>query len=414
MKRLFTALLLLSAVISKADEPSISNSESKILVKAQLISTEKGAKAAEEHIKKNLDEKYSAALDYSMAVYAMDYENSKVAKVHLQNALKKAPNFQRAMLLLAKLEYEAEKWDDAAKWFAKLIDSNYKNPVLAWKFLARSRYEQEQFIAAEAAFRQVLIRDVNDEPSQRALIVCLIEQNRLKEAKPLITKMLEKKPKDAELWNLAASIEIDTGNRNEALVKLATAEKLGVDAAELKKNLASLYFENELYDLSAGIFIELSRIKKLSEKSRIQAVEAFISINKIDIAEKLLTTAAHSERVQLAKIKILESKHTDFTTLKTSYEKLLKSYPLSDQGLLKFAQLLQREQDFVNAELYLKRAIRVKEKNRQAMIQLAQVYVDQEQYAKAISQLRTVLDLKEDKAVRNYLNQVILISKKTN
>ncbi len=411
MKQFLTILFISVSLFLKANEPTISNSETKILTKAELILADKDAKAAEDYIKKNLEKKYSAALDYSMAVYAVDYENTKAAKNHLNTALKKAEDFQRAMVLLAKLEFEAQNWEAAAKLFGKLIDSNYKNQLLAWKFLARSRYEQGQFIAAEAAFRQVLIRDVSHEPSQRALIVCLIEQNRLKEAKPLIKKMLDKKPKDAELWNLATAIEIESGNRDEALIKLVTAEKLGVDDSELKENLASLYFENELYDLSAKIFTDLSKAAKLSDKSRIQAIEAFISIQKIAVAEKLLISAKDSERVQLAKIQIKEAKGVDPAELKASYQKLLKQFPLSNRGLIRFAELLQREEDYVNAELYLKRAIRTKAQNREAMIQLAQVYVDQSLYEKAAAQLREALELKEDKAVRNYLKQIIAIEK---
>ncbi len=394
-KLLLTVLMLTGAAF--AVEPKVSTAENLALIEAQKLALNSTQQAVE-LLKKNQNDKSSAAIDYAIAIYQVKRQKNAEALAELKKALKKEPNFHRAKLTLAKIHFDAGNWTEASAALTELIDSDYANKTVLWKLQAFSLYEQQRYNLAEVAFKNALLR--KDDPELwRGLLSTLLDLGKHAEARPILKKMLNKNPKDKELWSLSAAIELAEDNDRAAMVKLATAHKLDACDNATKLTLASLYFNAELYELAAKIYLQVPTKELKNESKIVEAVRAFTSIDKKEIAQKLLSRCK----------KKTVNYYVAAIGLNEQTEKLLqeamKKYPTAPEILILQADFLVTKKSFTEAELLLKRLTRVGNKAL-ALEKLGHLKVSEEKYRTSIDYFAQSLQLKENKQLASYVTKL--------
>ncbi len=412
MKKSFViSLVLIGSMLLSAEpsEPKVSSAEARLLRSAEALAETGDDAKALAMIENSLTETSSAAIYYSAAVYAMEKEDNETAEKFLHDSLRRMPKFYRARLTLGQVLLEREKFPEAVKQFTWLVDSDYENKALVWKMLGYCLMQAKHWQAAETAYREALVRNPADDEVRRALLHVLLAGEKSAELRPMLNEMLAEKINDKELWQLAVAVEYLDGRQDKALRKLLMADFAGATDKAMLLSLASQLFENELYKDAASIYKRLMKDYNLETKVALQAAEAFMSVEDLGTAEKLLHGEKRFENAQekwlLLKARLLRMQGK----LKQAvifYEKLLKSFPLCGDGLMDYAELNRDIGESSKAYDLLRRASLMEKYSRRSFIGMGQLLVDKKEYKKAVYFLEKAQKVRFDKNVERYLSSV--------
>jgi len=408
--RIFLVVMVLGVIGHVfANEPTVSKEESLVLSKAAILG-EKTPSQAISLIKSGNSAKSSAALDYALAVYLLKIDKMKEAELKLKTALKKAPTFTRARLSLVQIYINQLAYSSALQQLNLLLDQEKSPSQKVLNLMGYCHQMLKHYPAAEQAYKMSLVRDSSNLMANRGLVQILIEQNRFKEAKLIVERLLIDDELNPELWNLLVSITFEEEGNQQALIKLLTAEKLGVKDETISVSIASLFFQEKLYHLSARYYLKLLNKNSLSPEKNLEAIKAFLSISDFKVAAKLLEGSLdYNEKQQ-------ELHHYLYCRLLLGQGKLveasreLKAYiernPVDVEALVVYADLLRGQGEVDEALFLLKRAERIEPENRQVYSSLTQCYIDQKEYEQAIQVLQRSLQLHEDPSIRRFKNNL--------
>ena len=409
MKVLFSVLFLGFMVNVFAFEPTVSKKESLLLSKAALkgkISAQKAIRL----IESGSSEKSSAALDYAAAVYLLKIDKTEEAIAKFEIALKKEPLFTRARFSLVRLNIDQLNYASALKQLNLLLDQKSEDSGKILNLIGYCHQMQKHYLAAEQAYKMTLVRDATNLTANRGLVQTLIEQSRFKEAKLILEDLLLADPKNPDLWNLLVTVILEAEGNKKALVKLLTAEKLGVIDESIPVTIASLFFQEQLYSLSARYYLDLMGEGHLSAEKTLEAIKAFLSINQFTVAEKLITNKSGYNKAQLNLRQFLYGRLLIGQRKRDEASQLFKVYtadnPVQVDALLIYADLLHKRGNSVEAEYFLKRAERLEPTNQKVYLSLTQLFIDNGNYDKAIKVLARSLNYKENESIRKFKNNL--------
>jgi predicted Zn-dependent protease len=175
-------------------------------------------------------------------------------------------------------------------------------------------------------------------------------------------------------------------------------------------SLASLFFQEQLYELSAERYLQLQKQGALSAKKSLEAIESFLSVSEFATAEKLLMGSYNYNQKQeqlhafLVCQLLVGQKRWDAAA--RELQSFIKHYPTDVNGLVVYGQVLSQLGQFKRAVEVLKRVERIQPDHPQLYLRVAQVYIMQEEYQHAVEALEQALKRKENRSVRRFLDDL--------
>lgn len=352
----------------------------------------------------------SAALDFAMGNFLFQDEAIPEAVQAYQAAIEKWPAFRDARKNLGRAYVLLNQDRDAVSVFQDLITEGVADSD-CYLLLGHALMMGHDAIAAETAYRSVLLHDISQQDARRGLIQALIMQERLLEARNLLRAALENNYQDASLWSLLANVEVALEMPDEAIQTIETARRLDACGAPLLCLLGDLYLDADRTADAVACYQAGMARGTVDSNRMLRAVDGLIRLGEADHAAQLLSTvrqaavqAEHVEWMRLnAEIAVLEGQRDRAID---SYRELVDGDPLNGRFLLRLGELLQEQGRLAEAELVYERAGRLPGFQVDGLIRRARLAVDEKRLKDAIALLEAaqVIDPKPD--IGRYLGQL--------
>ncbi len=394
-------------VFATQNEPTVSKLEAQLLEKAIAIS-EMDLSAALALLRAETGPKASAALDFAIGNFYLQQEKFTEAEEAYWAAIEKLPDFVNARKNLGRVYLLSGEPDKAIDIYQKLVVDGFSDGDV-FQLLGHGLATQQRFVAAEGAYRQVLLRDADNRDARLGLAKCLLEQERYKESRALLQSLLADDPQQEAIWSLLANVQIALDNNEGAIIALETAQRLGCCNANELGLLGDLYM-NARQTSQAVRCYETALAAGWNDPQRIiRALDGFIQLEDVDNAERLLGNIASSPDLELEYLRL----RSELLALKGDQKQALKLYqilierdPLNGNALLRLGDISRQLDETGGAELAYERAQRIDGFQVDALIRRAQLAVDQDQFETAVELLEAAQTIRAQPHVERYLEQV--------
>jgi len=388
-------------------EPQITPREAAWLEQAEQAAVTNVATAADLLLAKD-SARRSAALDFALGGYMLQADRLPEAVGAYRTALRKMPDFRRARNNLALAYLQLGKPAEALKQCRYLMQKGAAD-AQTLLLAGRALLQQGDFVAAESAYRQVLLYDTERDAARQGLVRCLFEQERYKEARRLLESMLARKPHSSEFWSLLANVDVALTDYRRAIVALESARALGADTPEMNMLLGDLYLDAGQPADAVAVYQRAIAAGFRDVSRMLRAVEGMLRLGGGEDAAGLLEKIEKSSGFDKssgryleikADIAVQQGRRQDAVEL---YRRVLKQEPLNGAVLLKLGAQLESGGDLAAAEMCYERAERIGETEADALVRLGEMAAGQNDYAKAIGLLKKAQAVKPRENVGRYL-----------
>lgn len=396
-------------------EPDVKPSELEVL--KEVIEVMKSSpRTAATVLESRTGDGSSAALDFILA--NLRFQNGQLPEAidSYVLALSKFPDFRRAHKNLGLLMVQVNEFAGAIEHLARAIELGERDGR-AFGLLGYCYVNQENWVAAEAAYRSAILQQPDSKDWQMGLARTLNAQEKFNEAAALFSSYLEKHPQDASAWKLQANAYLGLEQPLAAAVNLEAVRMLGQADASTLKLLGDIYMNEGVADLAKEAYLEVVATDK-SGKRFDAALRA---------AELLHRGQAHAEAADmLAAIDrryakgLSNDEKLELMTLKAkvarargdekSAAKLLESIVEQDgtrgDALLELAKYHRGQGNDQRALLLLERAGKLEKYEYRALIERAQFEVAEREYDVAAITLRQALRIKREPRIERFLARI--------
>ena len=177
-------------------------------------------------------------IPFLLAEGAIRHDDPAGAAAEFRKALELNPEFDQAMLGLARALSALGQYDEARPWLDKALQYNPNN-FRAWYQIAWVEVKRHREAAAVEAFQKVLSVQPNFGLACRDLGILRITQRDYAAAVPLLEHAAQLGMEEAPLYNFLGIAYSQTGRPQAALRSYRHALKLNPDLAEAHLNLAA-------------------------------------------------------------------------------------------------------------------------------------------------------------------------------
>ena len=401
--------------ISAELEPRVSPEEVALLERLRpLMGTDlrKAAQLLEHEIKPDS----SAMLHYNLGSIYFQQDQMDKALRRYRRAVEKFPSFRRAYRNLGMIYVRSGKYDEAIASFTRMIELGggdaYSYGLLAFAYAAK-----EDYLAAEAAYRNALLLQPDNTEWRLGLTRCVLKQQKFEDAVALLDVLIQRYPEKPEFWLLQANAYLGMKQPLKAAVNLACLDSMRKATPENLILLGDLYLSEDLEDLAAQAYgmglseeppLPAARVIRCAQQLAAKGAFAqarFVNARLRSAREKSLEP---SDRTQLAKLdaRIAMAQGEDGPELVRALEETLKLNPLDGDALMLMAQYYTRKNESERAILHYERAAEIPDFEVQARTKHAQLLVSLGRFGDALPLLRRVQEVKPREEIARYLEQV--------
>lgn len=358
----------------------------------------------------------SAALDFILANLRFQNGQTTEAVELYARALEKFPDFRRAHKNLGLLMVQMNEFDGAVEHLTRAIELGERDGR-TYGLLGYCYVNQENFLAAESAYRNAILQQPKARDWQLGLARTLNAQEKFREAAALFDVFLERHPEDASAWKLQANAYLGLDRPLDAAVNLETVRMLGsADAATLKL-LGDIYMNEGVADLAKEAYLEV--IASDDEGRQFDA-----GFRAAELLYRSQAAAEAGEMIGRVRSRYGKSLSTDedlrLTTLEAKIAraagdagraaKLLESIVERDgtrgEALLELARFHRDQGNDQRAFLLLERAEQLEAYEYDALVARGQFLVSDRRYGEAATLLRRALDLRREPRLERFLARV--------
>lgn len=345
----------------------------------------------------SLGNEISATVLYLIGGIYLELEQMVPAEAALKAALIPLPDYLRVHEMLGMLYVREERYEDARVHLARAAELGL-NTASLYATLGYLNMETGNYWGAESAYQQALTLEHDDRNAQSGLLSALDRTNQHAAALSLVEQMLQETPDDPDLWLWRAHMSLNTGDRAAALTSVETALRLGNDSAANKQVGATLHMERG----SIGRAVELLKsaaAQDLDPQFIDQALAWLGYENEWDFFRELLAaletrrpslTVPERSRL-LTRRASLELHDGNRQAAKTSLQEALELDASNGEALISLADAYRDDRDYTRAELAYQRASAFELYRDNALVSLAQLAIDQENFERALALLRDVV-----------------------
>ncbi|HEV8334910.1 MAG TPA: tetratricopeptide repeat protein [Candidatus Polarisedimenticolia bacterium] len=395
-------------------EPRLSPEERAVLEKIIPLLSGNLAKAAEQ-LAAATTPASSALLDFTLGNIHFQLDQPDEAEKHYRRAVEKFPSFLRAYKNLGLVCVRLGNTADAIKAFTRMIELG-GGDALSYGLLGQAYSAQEDFLAAESAYRQALLLQPDSLDWKVGLVRCLFREQKLAEAVAMCGELIEKYPDRADLWQLQASAYLGLKEPLKAAENYEMLTRLGHADAEMLYTLGDLYVNESLLDLAARAYLRALEQEGETDAGRgLRSAEILSARGATEAAKRILARIQERFGESLSDEQKSRNLKLQARIAATSgsgqesakiLEEILALNPLDGEALMLLAQQFAKTGEFEKAAFYLERAEGLEGFEADARVRHAQLLVRQSKFTEALPLLKRAQELKPREEVASYLEQV--------
>ncbi len=405
---LFCSLSVVAATKPLQLEPTVSSKEAVLLEAAASTTNRLEAVAM---LQTKALPQASAALDFAIANFQFQEGKLEAAAQSYSNAIAKLPTFRNARKNLGRVFLMLDRNAEAIRVYQTLVEEGLMDADTLL-LLGHGLMQQEHFVSAENAYRQVMLLAPDHADVQQGLVNCLLQQERYREARSLLKSVLRRDVHRESLWSLLANVNIALDATDDAIEALETARRLGQCSSEMLGLLGDLYL-NSGQPVDAVERYEAALAAGWGDSARLQrAIEGFILVGNasgaVRILDKLETANANpAQALNLIKFRAeLTALQGQTVDAIASFRKVVSQNPLDGNAMLRLGSLLQETGDLGGAELAYERAGRLEGMASESLVRRAQLAVQRNRFSAAVELLEAAQAIDPKPHAARYLEQI--------
>lgn len=309
--------------------------------------------------------------------------------------LKRMPQLVRAHSDLAQLYLFREDFSNARKYFANAVAFG-SNEALIHGQLAYLNLTMHGAFSAISEYQQAMALEPENLQWQQGLLAALTQAQMYESAQALLRELIAKRPTDSSLWLNQAALALHTENYKHAATSLEMAILLGDKDPRNLKTAAQLHLQLNSYDRALTLLDQSLQGGPFEMATINEYIRWLNQFGMWDKSDQLLERAAKNigkmnsdDRsqyyLQQANIDARKKSHS---AAKNNFRKALDNNPSNAEALLAYAHFATEQGDFVEAELLYIRAEAIPGFEKQALLGRSQLYIDMQDYASALMQLK--------------------------
>lgn len=407
--------------IGGSTSPTVSSTERETLQQVIALMDTGSLDAAVNFLRPNVTPESSAALDFYLATLYYNDNQFEPAKRYFRSAIEKFPNFLSAHRTLGLLEARQDDLPEAEKHLTRAIELGDRDPT-AYGVLGFIYQQTGRLVSAEAAYRNAMILMPGNEDWKVNLASVLLEEGKYDEAAALFEQLIQSDPSDERFWLAQSNAFLQMEEYARAVQNIEIVHEMGKAKADVLRQLGNLYLNLDAPEVATEAF--MASIEEAPEGD---------PGDPIDTASFLVRYGSYTEADQLlGKVqevygeRLTEQHQLDVLTLRSRIElaqgnaeeavpileEILNRDPLQGQALLTLANHFsnsERPEEVKQADLYFERATELDAEPEflaEAHLRYGIFLVRQDEYQKALEQLRLANSFEEDDYIRDYIRQV--------
>jgi tetratricopeptide (TPR) repeat protein len=352
----------------------------------------------------------SAALDFVLGNLNFQAQAYDAAAAAYRTAIGQLPTFANAHRNLGRTLLLLDRPMDAAEALLAVLRIDTPDAD-TWALLGHAYVLADRPVSGEAAYRQALLLNADHREASRGLVKVLIRQARFNEAGALATELLNREPRDAELWALRGNAALARGDEREAIATFETAARLSTLTVAQRLLLGDLYI-NQRRPADALRHYRHALEREPAPKHVLHAAEAFLLLGDTaragDLLKGLSATPDSPEDLRRAgllraRLALLDNQAAQ---ARDAVEAVLSANPLDGEALLLQGEIAETLTEPDAAALAYERAARVDGFRVRALLAQGRLEAGRGAYARAIEHLAAAQVLEPRPDVARYIEQL--------
>ncbi|MDC0598229.1 tetratricopeptide repeat protein [Gammaproteobacteria bacterium] len=355
---------------------------------------------------------FSPAMFFVLAQLYLNLDDMNKAATAYQSTLAIMPDFLRAHRGLGVVYLREGNLAEAHQHVVRAIELG-ANDAQIYGQLSYINLQLHNPWSAISGYQQALFLEPDNSQWQQGLLYALVAGGNYEAAQALLEQLLENQPDNPDLWLQKSNIALNRDKTAMALAALEAAIRLGEDNPENVFLAGQLHLQTGSLDRGVELLEQGLSTMPSSYPELIQAIDWLISRDEIVYAERLLAiierqpdsldTATQSNLLsQQAK---LASAEGDTETATSRLQNAINLNPVNGEALVLLAQIYSEAQNYGNAEVLYTRAETIDAYREQALLGHTQLAVVQQNYSKALELLETASRENPDRSgLRNNVN----------
>lgn len=406
----------LNAVGSKI--PTIKSDEQEILTQYSNLK-EINDKQALAYLAGVITPQASSALDFTLGLHYYSSDDIKNAALFFKRSVDKWPTFQNAHKLLGYCSLQTEDWVGAARSFSTATALG-EDDARTFGLLGMIYLNQDKILESESAYKKAIVADPDTLDWYKGLASTLINQGKHLELVSLFEEMIARAPdaeaeKDFLLLQANSFIALDQTLNAAANYEIVRRMKMG--NADSMGRLGDIYLNENQVELATEAYIESIELDP-EQAQDVPVNSANVMVSRgfwtngqelINVIRKVfaggLEEKNHLTLLRLeAQVAMGEQEET--TVIIGFLEQILEIEPDDGQTLLLLAKFHGSEKNFEEARKYYEQAMELEDYEYQALVDYAQMLVQNKLYCDAVPMLSDALDIKYSSSVEEFMDQV--------
>ncbi len=351
------------------------------------------------------NQEISPAFDFILGnAYAAAGQDEK-ARARYESAVGRYPDFLRAWDNLGLSYYTKGDYPRAEKCFSKALSLG-DNSATTFGLQGYCLEQLKFWVGAETAYLNAVARDLKDTEWQEGLMRVYLHEGQIAPAKSLAWELVRKNPQLARYWTGYADVLLREQKKPEALAILEMARALRQLDDFGRTLLADLYAELAFFPEAIATYAKLPVAEGTGRL--LNLARAQLGSGALDDADMALDAAARVENgtgVKLVRAEI-QAARKNWPASRASAEEILISEPLNGMALMLAGRAYWESDDSLRAALTFERASEIKGFSYAALVELANLELQNRHYAKSASYAQRALLLEYTPALEQFLRQV--------
>ena len=409
-----------------ATEPEPKDDEEKLALKNAAdmlgLANFNGAIDELERLTKAKGGNVSAVIKFSLANLYFQKQNEKEAKKYYIETVKDFPDYLQARKNLGLVYFRESNYDKCIENYTKALQLG-DNSAMVYGLLGVCFHSREHFISAEAAYRQALIDEPDNDDWKLNLARCLLQQDKYKDAIGIINELLDKDPEDKQLWLLQGNAFLGLGQIDKAAGNLEILRRMGKADTPALLHLGDIYMNKQMTVLAYGAYDDALKAKegKKDVDEFLRSADSLMNFAAHGLAQKLISSIRRAFRNNIS-----EEQNLKILTLDSQIdivqdrpekavpklERIISLDPLNGRALIILGKYYRDSaKNYEQAIFMFERASELEDYRRNALVELGKLMVAQKRWDEAVDLLQRAQDVEYQESVQSYLDQVDQVRK---